>query len=452
MNVSQQNIDKVSAVIKIEITKADYQEKVDKALRAYRQKANIPGFRKGMVPMGMIQKMFGKSVLAEEFNKLVSESLFSYIRENKLNVLGEPMPVADQPEINFDGQEDFTVSFDVALAPEISVNLSKEDCVDYYNVTVDDTMVEKQCEALANRFGTQEPVEVAGEKDMIRGKFVELDEAGNVKEGGIVVESGIISPNYFKNEDEKAKFAGAKVGQKVIFNPAKSCDNNEVELASMLHIKKEEAANMKSDFEVEVTSILGFKPAEMGQELFDNAFGKDVVKTEEEYKAKVREMIENQMKPESDYKFGLDARKVLENKVGDIQLPDALLKRWLVTTGEKRTAESVEEEYPKMVPDLKWQLIKEQIVKDFNIKVEDADILDMARKVTRAQFAQYGMMNVPEDLLDKYATDMLKDKKMVSNIAERATEEKIIATIKGAVTLNEIAVSADEFYKMFETK
>ena len=343
MNVSQQNIDKVSAVIKIEITKADYQEKVDKALRAYRQKANIPGFRRGMVPMGMIQKMFGKSVLAEEFNKLVSESLFNYIRENKLNVLGEPMPVADQPEINFDGQEDFTVSFDVALAPEISVNLSKEDCVNYYNVTVDDTMVEKQCEALANRFGTQEPVEVAGEKDMIRGKFIELDEAGNVKDGGIVVESGIISPNYFKNEDEKSKFAGVKVGQKVIFNPAKSCDNNEVELASMLHIKKEEAANMKSDFEVEVTSILGFKPAEMGQELFDNAFGKDVVKTEEEYKAKVREMIENQMKPESDYKFGLDARKVLENKVGDIQLPDALLKRWLVTTVAKRTAESVEE-------------------------------------------------------------------------------------------------------------
>ena len=195
MNVSQQNIDKVSAVIKIEITKADYQEKVDKALRAYRQKANIPGFRRGMVPMGMIQKMFGKSVLAEEFNKLVSESLFNYIRENKLNVLGEPMPVADQPEINFDGQEDFTVSFDVALAPEISVNLSKEDCVNYYNVTVDDTMVEKQCEALANRFGTQEPVEVAGEKDMIRGKFIELDEAGNVKDGGIVVESVIISPN-----------------------------------------------------------------------------------------------------------------------------------------------------------------------------------------------------------------------------------------------------------------
>lgn len=220
----------------------------------------------------------------------------------------------------------------------------------------------------------------------------------------------------------------------------------------MLHIKKEEAADMKSDFEVEITSILGFKPAEMGQELFDNAFGKDTVKTEEEYKAKVREMIENQMKPESDYKFGLDARKVLEEKVGDIQLPDTLLKRWLVVSGENRTAESVEEEYPKMLPDLKWQLIKEQIVKDLGVKVEDADILDMARKVTRMQFAQYGMMNVPEDLLDKYSTDMLKDKKMVSNIAERATEEKIIATIKNTVTLNEIAISADDFYKMFEAK
>lgn len=452
MNVSQQNIDKVNAVIKIEIAKADYQEKVDKALRAYRQKANIPGFRKGMVPAGMIKKMFGKSALIEEINKLVSEQLFNYIKENKLNVLGEPLPSADQKEVNFDTQEDFEFLFDIALAPEIEVKLSKKDKIDYYNIKVDDDMVKKQCESLAGRYGTQEEVEVAGEKDMIRGKMVELDENGNVKEGGIVVESTVLSPAYFKNEEEKPKFAGVKVGDKVVFNPSNTCNGLEVELASMLHISKEEAANVKSDFEMEVTGITGFKPAEMGQTLFDEVFGKDTVKTEEEYVAKVREMLAEQLKPESDYKFSIDARAAIEKKVGDIELPEAFLKRWLVATGEKRTVESVEEEYPKMVPDLKWHLIKEQIVKNFDIKVEDADIRAMARKATQVQFAQYGMMNVPADLLDKYAADMLKDKNTARSVADRAVEEKITATIKNTVTLNEKEISAEDFYKMFENK
>ena len=390
MNVSQQNNDKVNAVIKIEIAKADYQEKVDKALRAYRQKANIPGFRKGMVPAGMIKKMFGKSALIEEINKLVSEQLFNYIKENKLNVLGEPLHSADQKEVNFDTQEDFEFLFDIALAPEIEVKLSKKDKIDYYNIKVDDDMVKKQCESLAGRYGTQEEVEVAGEKDMIRGKMVELDENGNVKEGGIVVERTVLSPAYFKNEEEKPKFSGVKVGDKVVFNPSNTCNVIEVELASMLHISKEEAANVKSDFEMEVTGITGFKPAEMGQTLFDEVFGKDTVKTEEEY--------------------------------------------------------------PKMVPDLKWHLIKEQIVKNFDIKVEDADIRAMARKATQVQFAQYGMMNVPADLLDKYAADMLKDKNTARNVADRAVEEKITATIKNTVTLNEKEISAEDFYKMFENK
>ena len=227
---------------------------------------------------------------------------------------------------------------------------------------------------------------------------------------------------------------------------------NDTEIAAMLHIGKDKSADVKSNFEVEITSILGFKPAEVGQELYDNAFGKDTVKSEEEFTAKIREMLASQLQPESDYKFALDARTALEAKVGEVELPDNLLKRWLVVTGENRTAESVEEEYPKMVPDLKWQLIKEEIVKKYEIKVDDADMLEMAKKATRAQFAQYGMANVPDDLLEKYASDMLKDKKIVSNIAERATEEKIIETIKSHVSLNEKNVSVEDFYKMFENK
>ena len=452
MNVSHQNTDNLNAVISIEISKADYQEKVDKSLRAYGQKANISGFRKGKVPFSMLMKMFGKSVRVEEINRLVSESLYNYIRDNKLNILGEPMTAEDMT-VDLDTQDDFTFRFDVALAPELNVKVDKKIKVPYYTITVDDDMVKRQNESFLSRFGKQISVdESTDERDLIKGSMVEMVKKGTPVEGGITVESTIVSPAYFKNDKEKAKFAGVKKGDKVMFNPSKSCDASVAELASMLNIDKEKAANVTSNFEMTVTDITHLQPAELNQELFDNVFGKDVVKTEEEYFAKLREMIAHQLVPESDYKFSIDARAAIEKAVGEFDLPDAFLKRWLLATDKNRKAENIDEDFAKMVPDLKWQLIKEQIVKDFNIKVEDADILDMARKVTRAQFAQYGMMNVPEDLLDKYATDMLKDKKMVSNIAERATEEKIIATIKGAVTLNEIAVSADEFYKMFETK
>lgn len=451
MNVSQENTSKVSALIKVDIVKADYEEKVEKALRTYRQKANIPGFRKGMAPMGMIKKMVGKSILLEEINKLVSESLYNYIKDNKMNILGEPLPSESQAEIDFDKQEDFAFLFDVALAPEIELNLSDKDKIDYYRIDIDDDMIAKQKEALCNRFGVQQPVEEAGEKDIVKGKFVELDENNAPKEGGISVES-LLTPAYLKDEAEKNKFVGKKVGDKVVFNPSVACGGNDTEIAAMLHIGKDKSADVKSNFEVEITSILGFKPAEVGQELYDNAFGKDTVKSEEEFTAKIREMLATQLQPESDYKFALDARTALEAKVGEIELPDSLLKRWLVVTGENRTAESIEEEYPKMVPDLKWQLIKEEIVRKYEIKVDDADMLEMAKKATRAQFAQYGMANVPDDLLEKYASDMLKDKKIVSNIAERATEEKIIETIKAHVSLNEKTVSVEDFYKMFENK
>ena len=451
MNVSQENTSKVSALIKIDIVKADYEEKVEKALRTYRQKANIPGFRKGMAPMGMIKKMVGKSILLEEINKLVSESLYNYIKDNKMNILGEPLPSESQAEIDFDKQEDFTFLFDVALAPEIDITLTDKDKIDYYHIDIDDDMVAKQKEALCSRFGVQQPVEEASEKDIVKGRFVELDENNAPKEGGISVES-LLTPAYLKDEAEKNKFVGKKVGDKVVFNPSVACGGNDTEIAAMLHIGKDKSADVKSNFEVEITSILGFKPAEVGQELYDNAFGKDTVKSEEEFTAKIREMLASQLQPESDYKFALDARTALEAKVGEVELPDNLLKRWLVVTGENRTAESVEEEYPKMLPDLKWQLIKEEIVKKYEIKVDDADMLEMAKKATRAQFAQYGMANVPDDLLEKYASDMLKDKKIVSNIAERATEEKIIETIKSHVSLNEKNVSVEDFYKMFENK
>lgn len=451
MKVSQQNTDPVNAVISIEITHADYAEKVDKALKNYRQKATIPGFRKGMVPKSVIQKMFGKTILLEEINKLVSDSLLGYIRENKLNILGEPLPAENQPEIDFDNQEDFNFLFDIALAPEIQVDLSKKDKIDYYRIKVDDEMIQKQVEAFAGRYGNQVPVETASEKDMLKGTLTELTAEGKVKEGGRVVENAVLSPAYLKDDQEKGKFAGVKVGDPIVFNPAAAAGGNEAELTSMLHLEKGEPVP-ESDYQFTVTEILSFQPAAIDQELFDKVFGEGAVKTEEEFRTKVAEMLAAQLMPESDYKFELDARKALEKKIGDIELPAAFLKRWLVASGENRTPESVEEEFPKMAPELKWHLIKEQIARNLEIKVDDNDLLEAAKKATRAQFAQYGMANIPEDLLENYAREMLKKKENVRGLADRATEEKIMNAIKDSVTLNEKEISSEDFYKMFENK
>ena len=452
MNVTEKSTGNVSAEITVKIEKADYQEKVEKALRSYRQKAVVPGFRKGMAPKSMIQKMVGKSVLIEEINTLISEQLYNYITDKKLAVLGEPLPKEGQPEVDFDTQEDFEFTFDVALAPEIKLELSKDDKIEYSQIIIDDEMIDKQVEAYKNRFGKQEEGEVIAENDIAKGKMVELNEDGTVKEGGIVVESGMISPRYTKNEGEKAKFIGVKKGEKVVFNPSVASDGNDTEVASMLHIKKEEAAEVKSNFEMEITSILAFKPAEMVQELFDAAFGKDAVKDEAEFRAKIADMLKEQIAPESDYKFAMDARTYIENKVGELEFADAMLKRWLKFSDKENKIENVDEEYAKMLPDLKWQLIKEKLVKDAEVKVERADIEEMAKKATKMQFAQYGMANVPEDMLEKYAKDILENKEYRQQIVQQSVDNKLYNAIKNVVTLDEKTVNVEEFNALFANK
>lgn len=451
MNVSHQNTDNLNAVISIEISKADYQDKVDKSLRAYGQKANIPGFRKGKVPFSILTKMFGKSVRVEEINRLVSEALYNYIRDNKLNILGEPMTAEDMT-VDLDAQDDFTFRFDVALAPELNVKVDKSISVPYYTITVDDDMVKRQDESFRARFGKQVSVdESTDEKDLIKGSMVELSSDGTPLGGGITVESTIVSPNYFKSDDEKAKFAGVKKGDKVVFNPSKSCNASVAELASMLNTDKEKAANVTSDFEMTVTDITHLQPAELNQEFFDSIFGKDTVKTEEEYLAKIREMIAHQLVPESDYRFSLDSRAAIEKAVGDFELPDAFLKRWLLATDKERKAETIDDDYSRMVPDLKWQLIKEQIVKQFDIHVDDNDLKAMAKRVAASQFAQYGMTGVPDDVLERYGNEMLSNKDTRSRLINQATEMKIQTAIKESVTLNHKEVSMENFQKLFET-
>ena len=451
MNVSLQNIDKVSALLTVKLEKADYQPQVDKSLKNIRQKAQVPGFRPGMVPMSLVKKMYGKSVIADEVNKLLSEKVYEYIKENNVNILGEPMPNEEkQPDIDFDTMEEFEFVFDIALAPEFKAEVSSQDKVDYYTIEVTDEMVENQIKAYTQRNGKYEQVEAYEENDMLKGLLAELDEEGNTKEGGIQVEGAVMMPSYMKNDEQKAIFANAKVNDVLVFNPDAAYEGNAVEIASLLKIDKEAAAEVKSNFSFQVEEVTRFVNGELNQELFDQVFGKDAVKTEEEFRAKVKESIAAQFVADSDYKFLIDIRKVMMDKVGKLEFSDALLKRIMLLNNEEKGEEYVAENYDKSIEELTWHLIKEQLVEANDIKVEQEDVLKMAKETTKAQFAQYGMLSVPEDVLDNYAQEMLKKKDTINNLVSRVVEVKLAAALKAQVTLENKNVSMEEFNKMFE--
>ncbi|OKZ05535.1 MAG: trigger factor [Bacteroides oleiciplenus] len=451
MNVSLQNIDKVSALLTVKLEKADYQEKVDKSLKSIRQKAQIPGFRKGMVPMSLVKKMYGKSVVAEEVNKALSEAVYKYIQDNKVNILGEPLPNEEkQQEIDFDTMEEFEFLFDIALAPEFKAEVDAKDEVDYYQIDVTEDMVNNQVKAYTQRNGKYEQVDAYEDNDMLKGLLAELDENGNTKEGGIQVEGAVMMPTYMKNDEQKAIFANAKVNDVLVFNPHTAWDGNAAELASLLKIDNEAAAEMKSNFSYQIEEITRHVEGELTQEIFDQVCGKDVVKTEEEFRAKVKEVIANQFVADSDYKFLIDARKMLMEKVGKLEFPDALLKRIMRLNNQDKDEKFVEENYDKSIEELTWHLIKEQLVKANDIQVEQEDVVNMAKEATRAQFAQYGMMNVPEELLENYSKEMLKKKESVEGLVNRVVEAKLASALKSQVKLNYKAISAEEFNKMFE--
>ncbi|MDR0892858.1 MAG: trigger factor [Mediterranea sp.] len=450
MNVSLQNNDKVSAVLTVKLEKADYQEKVDKALKTLRQKAQMPGFRPGHVPAGLVKKMYGKSATAEEVNKILQDAVFNYIKENKVNMLGEPLPNEKQPLIDFDTMEDFEFLFDIALAPEFKVELGAKDKVDYYTIEVTDQMIDEQVKMYTQRTGKYEKVDAYQENDMLKGLLAQLDEEGNTREGGIQVEGAVLMPSYMKNDEQKAIFAGAKVNDVLVFNPHTAYDGHEAELASLLKIEKEIAKDVKTNFSFQVEEITRFVPGELNQEVFDQVFGEGTVKSEEEFRAKIKEEIAARFVADSDYKFLIDMRKLTMEKVGKLEFADALLKRIMLQNNEEKGEEYVAENYDKSIEELTWHLIKEQLVEQNNIKVEQADIVNMAKESTRAQFAQYGMMSVPDDVVENYAQEMLKKRENVDNLVNRAVEVKLSAALKTQVKLNEKTVSIEEFNKMFE--
>ena len=451
MNVSFENIDKVSGLLTVKIEKADYQEKVDKALKSMRLKAQMPGFRKGMVPMSMIKKMYYKSAMAEEVNKLLSESVYDYIKNNNLSILGEPLPNEDkQPLVDFDTMEEFEFLFDIALAPEIPSTVDASDKVPYYTIEVSDEMVKAQIDSYAQRKGKHEKVDAYQDNDMLKGLIAELDENGTTKEGGIQVEGAVLMPSYMKNDEQKAIFADAKVNDVLVFNPSVAYDNNDAEVGSLLHITKEEAADVKSNFSFQVNEITRYVPSELNQELFDEVFGEGTVKSEEEFAAKVRETLTAQFGPDADYKFMVDMRALLTEKAGNVEYPDALLKRIMLLNNQEKGEEFVEANYADSLKELTWHLIKEELVKANEIKVEHTEILETAKNAVKAQFAQYGMLTIPDDVLTQYANESLKKKEQVEALVGRVVEMKLAAALKTQVTLEPKTVSLDEFNKMFE--
>ena len=448
MNVSLQNIDKVSALLTVKLEKADYQEKVDKALKSFRQKAQMPGFRKGMVPMGLVKKQFGTSVLVEEVDKLMQEKVSEYIRENKVDMLGAPLP--KENNVNFETDEDFEFSFDIALAPQFEVALSNEDTIDYYDIDVTDEMVDQQVKMYTQRTAKYDKVDEYQDNDMLKGLLAELDENGSTKEGGIQVEGAVMMPTYMKNDDQKAIFNGAKTNTVLVFNPATAFDNNEAELASLLKIKKEEVAAHTGNFSFQIEEITRMIPGDLNQELFDQVLGEGKAHNEEEFRAQIKDVIAKQFEADSDYKFLIDVRNYVVNKIGKLEFADELMKRIMLENNKDKGEEFVAEHYDKSIEELTWHLIKEKLVAANNIKVEQSDITDMAKEATRAQFAQYGMINVPDELLDNYSKEMLKKRESVEALVNRVVESKLTAVLKGQVTLNHKAISAEDFNKMFQ--
>ena len=448
MNISFEAPDKINGLMTIVLDEADYKEDVEKTLKDYRKKANVPGFRPGMVPMGLIKRQYGTAVKADAINKVVGEQLQQYIRDNKIQMLGEPLPSEQHEAQDLEKDSTFTFKFDIAVAPEFTCELSASDKIDYYNITVDDALIDRQVEMFASQMGSYVNADHFEGNDTIKGDLRELDENGNTKEGGVTVDSAILMPLYIKDEEQKKLFDDAKPGDIITFNPRKAYAESDAEVAALLKISREEVAEHTGDFSYQVTEINHFQKHEVNQELFDGVYGKGNVADEQAFRDKIAEGLKAQLATDSDFRFIQDVRAYCEQKVGKLEYPDALLKRIMLANNKDKGEEYVEKNYEASIKELTWHLIKEQLVAANGVKIGDDDVKAAAKEAARAQFAQYGMNNVPEEYLDNYAGEMLKKADTVEPLVNRAIDRKLTEALKGVVSFNEKAISLDDFNKL----
>ena len=451
MKISFENPDKINGLLTIVVEEEDYKNDVEKTLKDYRKKANVPGFRPGQAPMGMIKRQFGPSVKMEAVNKIIGQQIYKYVQDNKIQMLGEPLTSEKQAPVDIEKDGPYTFMFDIAVAPEMKVSLTGRDKVDYYKIVVDDKTIDQQVDMLASRSGSYEKAENYEGNDMLKGDLRELDENGNTKEGGITVESAVLMPSYIKVDDQKKLFDGAKLGDIITFNPRKAYPDNDTEVSQLLKIERDAVKDMESEFSYQITEIQRFKKHEVNEELFKQVFGEDTdVKDEAAFRAKIAEGLNEQLVNDSDFKFLLDVRAHCEKKVGKLEYPDALLKRIMLVNNKDKGEDFVEKNYEKSIKELTWHLIKEQLVSAQNIKIEDADIKETAKEAARAQFAQYGMTNIPDEYIENYANEILKKGDSTEALVDRAVDRKLAAALKCVVKLNEKEISVEDFNKMMQ--
>lgn len=450
MNISFEKIGDVAGKLTVNVEENDYKAKVNAELKKIGATHNIPGFRKGHINIDQLRRRFGKDVMSDVINETVYHAVIDYIKENKINILGQPLP-EKVVAVNMD-QKDYTFAYEVGLAPELNIEIDKNVTLPYYTIDITDQMLEDQDKSLRERFGAQVPGEEVDNKAVIKGTIMELNADGTVKESedAIQVINGIVAPFYFKNKEEEQKFIGKKLNDKVVFNPYNSCEGNVAELSSMLNIDKDKAADVKGDFEMVITEIIVVKPAEHNQEFFDNVFGRDKVHNDEEYNQALKEMISNSFRGTTDYYFNTITRDYFVDKYGaDMKLPEDFLIKWLTYTNPEAAKDAdMKKEYAEMLPSLKWQIISDRIADKLKVSIDHDDVLARAKFIARQQFNQYGIYNIDEETVTDTAKRILADKNYSRRIAEEVSELKLFAVIREAVTIDLKTVSFEEFSKM----
>jgi trigger factor len=449
MNITRESIDDLNAVLKIKVEKTDYDGNVEKVLRDYRKKANIKGFRPGMVPIGLIKKMYGKAVQIDEINKVVTENIQKYLTDEKIEILGDPLPkIDDKEKIDFDTQESFTFSFDLGLAPSFETKLSKKNKVTYYEIAADDKMKNDYLDNYTRRYGKFEKADISEEKDILKGKIETLDENGNPVPEGILVDDTTLSIEVIKDKKIKKQFIGRAEKDSIDFDLRKAFPNDN-EIAGLLKKQKEEVGKVEGDFRFTINEISRFRPAEINQELFNRIYGENIIHSEEEFLNRINEEITTNLRNESDYKLSVDLKKLAIEK-SEFQLPEAFLKRWLLKVNEKTTEELVEKEFDSFSRDLKWQLIRNKIARMNELKITEEELQKEAEKITRLQFSQYGLFYATDEQVANYAKETLKREEDAKRIADKILEEKVNVILKDMVKLENKTVSIEEFNKLFE--
>ncbi|MBP8959468.1 MAG: trigger factor [Bacteroidales bacterium] len=449
MNITKENIDKLNAILKVELNKADYEENVEKSLKEYRKRANIKGFRPGMVPIGLIRKMFGNAVKLEEINKLVSESITNYLQSENIRILGDPLPYENNMENkNFEMTEDFTFTFEVGLEPEFNIEVGKDDKVTFYEIFIDEKLRNNYIDNYARQYGKFVSADKSEENDILKGSIVSAENTENSENEVFRNDNATLAVTLIKDEDIKKLFIGLAPGDSVNFDLKKAFPN-ENEIAGLLNITKEKAEKADGIYKFTVSEISRFQPAEINQELFDLIYGENVVTTEEEFHKRIDEEITASLNNESNYKLKLDLKHLVMEKTS-LELPEDFLKKWLLKINEKTTSEEIDKEFDSFLNDLKWKLIRNKVARDNNIKIDADEVVKEAENIARRQFYHYGLFYATDEQITKYANEMINNEEEAQRIADIILEEKALEKFKEMVTIENKQVTIEEFNKLFK--